>query len=61
MRSNEFSGANCPDCGSWLHLTESNYSGCGVDMVECANKKCGHAFQVSYRIDRIDRCPDWEA
>ena len=34
-----------------LVLSESNYSGCGVDIAYCPN--CGHEFQVSYKVDEI--------
>lgn len=62
----------CPDCkidyritkfgvkrfGSILELIERNYSGCSVDIYECP--KCKHCFQVSYKVDKIERVKDWE-
>ena len=63
----------CPDCpqkfrttrtresvrvGELLEVIQSNYSGTGIDMMEC--RRCGHVFAVSYKVDAIERCPDWE-
>ncbi len=42
-----------------LVLSESNYSGCGVDMANCP--VCGRGFQLSYKIDEITPAPDWNA
>lgn len=53
-----FRNAKCLDCKGTLHLIESNYSGCGVDMVEC--RKCKHVFQVSYKVDQVIRVSSWE-
>jgi len=57
--SDIFNGAKCPDCKGKLNLDDHNYSGTGVDMGTCL--KCGHAFEVSYKIDKIKRATWWEA
>lgn len=59
----------CPDCGlgknrrgdvigTDLELIEHNYSGCAVDMMHCP--ECGHAFAVTYKVDKITREQSWE-
>lgn len=59
----------CPDCepifnkrkiqiGQVLVEIERNYSGCGVDIYDCP--VCKHCFQISYKIDKIERLKDWE-
>jgi hypothetical protein len=59
----------CPACypiknkrgniiGPRLILVETNYSGTGVDMVNC--EQCGKGFQVSYKVDKIVRAKDWD-
>lgn len=56
--------AYCPECPPFetkggkqrsveLICTETNYSGCGVDIGECP--VCGQLFQVSYTIHEIKR------
>lgn len=54
----------CPFCKpeGWqtrLECTDSNYSGCGVDMANCV--KCGRGFTVSFKVDRVEYTPDWNA
>lgn len=41
-----------------LHLDESNYSGCGVDMATCP--RCGRGFAISYQVKAIQRAPEWD-
>jgi len=59
----------CPSCkphknkkgkiiGPNLTLSESNYSGYGVDMANCP--ECGKGFQISFKIDKIERAPSWD-
>jgi uncharacterized Zn finger protein len=59
----------CPECpptknkkgkvvGPRLILVEANYSGTGVDMVNC--EQCGQGFRVSYKVDKIIRAKDWD-
>ncbi|RTK97280.1 MAG: hypothetical protein EKK64_01750 [Neisseriaceae bacterium] len=57
----------CPDCkpfgrnGTRQHLLqccEKNYSGTGEDHAECP--ECGHAFFISYKVDSVTRCPDFD-
>lgn len=59
----------CPECkpvfnrqnrrvGQVLTCVESNYHGCGVDMANC--EKCGKGFQISFKIDKIERAPEWD-
>ena len=57
---NCFARPACPDCKKrhTLEVVESNYSGCGVDMVGCNN--CKHVFCVSYKIDTLTRDTAWE-
>lgn len=54
----------CPNCpkiktkkgglrGVELELVNDNYSGCGVDICRCPT--CNGTFQVSYKIDKIDK------
>jgi hypothetical protein len=44
--------------GERLELTESNYSGCGVDITYCP--KCGKGFQISYQVKAITELgPEW--
>ncbi len=60
----------CPDCPPTLNrkgrridrqldLIESNYSGCGVDMASCPT--CGKVWQISYKVAKMVRVPEWEA
>ena len=35
-----------------LHLIEDNYSGCGIDIMECP--ECHTVFTVSYKVDKIE-------
>lgn len=37
--------------GVRLELSESNYSGCGVDIAQCP--ECKKYFQISYKVDKI--------
>lgn len=41
-----------------LEISESNYSGCGVDMANCP--KCGRGFVVSYMVKAITHEPSWD-
>ena len=34
-----------------------NYSGFSVDFGAC--EECGKAYQISYKIDNMVQCPDW--
>lgn len=44
--------------GVCLDLIESNYSGCGEDIMSCP--ECAKTFSISYKVDEITRIPDWE-
>ena len=57
----------CPDCKPFgkdgkrrhlLYCCERNYSGTAQDHAECP--ECGHAFFISYKVDEITRCPDFD-
>ena len=59
----------CPDCkpvfnrrkvqiNAHMECSESNYSGTGEDLYACPD--CGHAFFVSYKVDKINRAEDFE-
>jgi hypothetical protein len=41
-----------------LSLSESDYSGCGVDMANCP--KCGRGFCLSYKLYKITPEPSWD-
>jgi rubredoxin len=56
--------AYCPECCEkpdhkgrakrvQLDITEFNYHGIGIDLAECP--ECGEVFQISYKIDEIER------
>lgn len=45
--------------GPALTLIEDNYSGCGVDMAYC-EEGCGKGFCISYKVDKVERAPDWD-
>lgn len=60
----------CPDCKpiygksgrritGQLRMVESNFSGTGVDYMECPS--CGHVFSISYVVDQIIRDKSWES
>jgi hypothetical protein len=41
------------EVGSWLQITEHNYSGTGADMAHCP--KCDSNFWISYKVDEITK------
>lgn len=41
-----------------LVCSSANYSGCGVDMANCPT--CGKGYQISYKIDKVAHCKDWD-
>ena len=49
---------NGKEKGQELEITETNYSGCGVDIWSCP--ECGRGFQISYKVDKITRAEDWD-
>lgn len=65
----------CPECpptyrrpkdreqvreGARLQLSESNYSGCGVDMANCP--ECGRGYEIQYdhKVRRMLRAESWD-
>ena len=55
----------CPDCPPFgkrnrrhtLDVLSINYSGSGTDIGACP--ECGKAWSISYKIDVMESCPDW--
>lgn len=56
----------CPDCPPWgkrkdrrhqLEVLSINYSGSGTDVGACP--ECGKAYSISYKVDKMEPCPDW--
>ena len=56
----------CPDCPPFgkrkdrrhqLEVLSINYSGSGTDVGACP--ECGKAYSISYKIDKMEPCPDW--
>ena len=54
-------GIKCPECKgrTYLEVAVRNYSGCSVDMGTCP--ECGKSWQISFKIDKMIRIPDWDA
>jgi len=48
----------CPDCHKDLEVSETDYSGCGVDMGNCP--RCGKGYEISFRVDTVKREPSWD-
>lgn len=55
----------CPDCPPFgkrnrrhgLAVLSINYSGSGTDVGACP--ECGKAYSISYKVDKMETCPDW--
>jgi len=56
----------CPECPGqgkrnkkpFLICSETNYSGCSIDIGHC--EECGKCFRVSFQVKDLTRTPEWD-